>query len=70
MSGSRRIAVTLLALILGGASHPHVAAPKEWGQFRLNAANNAVLDGDLETSWSIETGGGFSSSPALTGQTL
>lgn len=40
-------------------------APHEWLQFRLNQSNNAVLAGTLAVTWSLKTGGGFSSSPAI-----
>lgn len=66
---SRCIAALLVVLLLGVSRSP-VSAPREWVQFRLNAANNAVLSGDLETSWTLTTNGGFSSSPALAGHTL
>jgi outer membrane protein assembly factor BamB len=42
----------------------------QWTQFRLNPTNNAVLSGDLETTWSIHTGAPFSSSPTLIGTML
>jgi outer membrane protein assembly factor BamB len=60
----------VLAFLLLGAAHNGVQSPPEWRQFRLNAANNAVLPGNLETSWIVRTDGGFSSSPALVDGTL
>jgi outer membrane protein assembly factor BamB len=53
----------LAALMMG------VVAPA-WTQFRMGPANNAVLGGDLETTWKIETGGQISASPTLIDETL
>ena len=58
------------ALLLCGVTHASVDSPREWVQFRLNANNNAVLTGTLETTWLVRTSGGFSSSPALVDGTL
>ena len=41
-----------------------------WTQFRLGPQNNAVVDGSLETSWRIETGGQISASPTFVNGTL
>ena len=47
------------------------AAPRAiWTQFRLNPQNNAVIAGDLSTSWSFETGFAISASPAIDGTRL
>lgn len=53
--------IAAIAPALSGAAPP----PQQWSQFRLNAANNAVLAGDLEASWRVPTGAAFSSSPTL-----
>ena len=52
-----------VALLTSGSGT--VNAPHEWLQFRLNQSNNAVLAGTLAVTWSLKTGGGFSSSPAI-----
>ncbi len=39
--------------------------PGTWSQFRLDGSNNAVVSGDLSTSWSVETGAPISASPTL-----
>lgn len=44
--------------------------PGAWTQFRLSGSNNAVLPGTLQTAWQIQTGGAFSSSPAIAGSVL
>jgi outer membrane protein assembly factor BamB len=41
-----------------------------WTQFRMGPQNNAVVDGDLNASWRIETGGQISASPTIEGGTL
>lgn len=38
-----------------------------WGQFRHNIGNNNVVRGTLSTSWTVQTGGTFSSSPSVVG---
>ena len=45
-------------------------APNEWTMFRLVPSANAVVAGDLETSWTLETGSSISSSPTIAGDTL
>lgn len=60
-------AATLLAASAGSSSEQ---APGDWTQFRLNAANNAAVAGTLRASWTIRTGGGFSSSPTTDSVTL
>ncbi|MGZ3516962.1 MAG: outer membrane protein assembly factor BamB family protein [Vulcanimicrobiaceae bacterium] len=57
----------MAAVIFPGSA---TLSPAEWTQFRLNSANNAVLSGNLETSWNLRTGAPFSSSPTLVGSTL
>lgn len=47
-----------------------VNSPHDWTQFRLQDGNNVAMAGTLETSWSITTGGAFSSSPTLAGGVL
>jgi outer membrane protein assembly factor BamB len=37
----------------------------DWTQFRLNASNNAVLPGNLNAHWEVETGGSISASPTF-----
>lgn len=46
-----------------------VVAPA-WTQFRMGPENNAVLDGTLQTSWRLETGGQISASPTIVDDTL
>jgi outer membrane protein assembly factor BamB len=41
-----------------------------WTQFRMGPQNNAVVDGTLEASWRIETGGQISASPTFADGTL
>lgn len=41
-----------------------------WTQFRLGPQNNAVVDGSLNASWRIETGGQISASPTTVDGTL
>lgn len=53
-----------------GPSATDAFAPRAWTEFRLNAANNAVVPGTLATSWDVQTNGAFSSSPTLVGRTL
>lgn len=65
-----RVAGLASWLLLLGATRASVTSPPEWVQFRLNADNNAVLPGNLETAWLVSTDGGFSSSPALVDGTL
>lgn len=52
-----------VALLTSGSGT--VNAPHEWLQFRLNQNNNAVLPGTLSVAWTVKTGAGFSSSPAI-----
>jgi len=58
----------LLAAVL--AAPALLNSPGAWTQFRLNAANNAVVSGTLAVSWTRATGGGYSSSPVLVDGTL
>jgi outer membrane protein assembly factor BamB len=44
--------------------------PGNWTTFRLNPSNNVVLDGTLDATWEAVTGGGISSSPTVSGNTL
>ncbi len=46
-----------------------VVAPA-WTQFRLGPQNNAVVAGNLETAWRIETSGQISASPTVIDETL
>ena len=41
-----------------------------WTQFRLGPQNNAVVDGTLNASWRIETGGQISASPTMVDGTV
>jgi outer membrane protein assembly factor BamB len=60
-------------LVLAVALLPHftvtrtrvAAMPTQWTEFRLNAENNPVIAFDGAPSWSVETHGPFSSSPAI-----
>jgi outer membrane protein assembly factor BamB len=62
----------LAALAFFRAAGPVLAdpTPENWTTFRLNPSNNVVLDGSLETTWKITTGGGISSSPTVSGDTM
>jgi outer membrane protein assembly factor BamB len=44
--------------------------PHEWTQFRMGADNNAVIAGDVSTTWHIDTHGQISASPSLVDGTL
>ena len=46
-----------------------VVAPA-WTQFRMGPQNNAVLDGTLQATWRLETGGQISASPTIVDDTL
>jgi outer membrane protein assembly factor BamB len=41
-----------------------------WTQFRMGPQNNAVLDGTLQATWRLETGGQISASPTIVDDTL
>src|SRR5580704_7953841 len=41
-----------------------------WTQFRLGPQNNAVVDGSLNASWRVETGGQISASPTTVDGTI
>jgi outer membrane protein assembly factor BamB len=61
-----------MALLLLAADPPFTVqtpAP-DWTQFRLTRGNEARVPGTLEVNWTIHTGGGFSSSPIVRGETL
>jgi outer membrane protein assembly factor BamB len=58
------------AVALVSASTVTVNSPSDWTQFRLQNSNNVAMNGTLETSWQIVTGGTFSSSPTLAGGVL
>lgn len=47
-----------------------VNSPSDWTQFRLQNSNNVAMNGTLESTWRIVTGGPFSSSPTLAGGVL
>jgi outer membrane protein assembly factor BamB len=76
MNARRRVlaaCVTIVLVMLAAdcsASPGPLADVVAWTQFRLNQANNAVVDGSLRAFWRVETGGAFSSSPAVAGHTL
>lgn len=42
-----------------------VNSPSDWTQFRLQNSNNVAMNGTLQSTWRIVTGGPFSSSPTL-----
>lgn len=63
MNVIRILAVCALSSLLLCA--PAFAA--DWTQFRLNDANNAVLPGNLNVQWQVETGGPISASPTSAG---
>lgn len=58
---------SLTALAVASAMQP--PAP-QWTQFRLDGSHNVVVDQPLDTSWTTVTGGGISSSPAVSGSLL
>lgn len=47
-----------------------LVGPTAWTQFRLNPANNVVVDGSLSATWRVSTGGPISSSPTIAGGRL
>jgi outer membrane protein assembly factor BamB len=63
-----------LALIGALALLPAVASaqpvPDDWTIFRLGPSNDVVLDGDLDTTWHVVTGGPISASPTTSKSTL
>jgi outer membrane protein assembly factor BamB len=63
-----------LALVAAGCSAYSFDRPApagaQWTQFRLNGRHDATLPGSLRVAWRTETGGGFSSSPAIVGSTV
>lgn len=44
--------------------------PGDWTQFRLNPQHDATLPGNLRVSWRVQTGAGYSSSPAVAANTV
>lgn len=52
------VALACPALATSGAS-------TDVTQFRMNAANNAVVGGNLRAAWTFETGGPISASPTV-----
>jgi len=46
------------------------ALAPSWTQFRIGPENNAVVAGDLQTAWRLETGGQISASPTVVDGTL
>ena len=70
---TNRIVTSIFAIAALGGCARFVPSSNEvaaWPQFRLNAANNVVLPGSLETTWSAESGGPISASPSVVGSTL
>lgn len=75
MSARRRFLAASITLVLAAlaadcSASPALVALASWPQFRLNAANNAVVGGTLRAYWRLHTGGAFSSSPTLSGTML
>lgn len=66
--GSACSALAVCAIVL--ASNVSVNSPQNWTQFRLENSNNVAMSGTLSANWRINTGGAFSSSPALAGGVL
>lgn len=62
-------AVACSAAVAVAASLP-AAQSANWVAFRINPANNAVVDSDLHARWRVVTGAPISSSPTLSGTTL
>src|SRR5579872_2318919 len=64
--------ILVVALLPHIASAPKdtVAMPREWTKFRLNPQNDPVIAYAGAPSWSIETHGPFSSSPAIVNATV
>lgn len=44
--------------------------PGDWTQFRYDPSSNVAIDGSLQASWKVVTGGPISSSPTVEGSTL
>ena len=59
-----------LAAICTGVASAAPPPPAQWTQFRQNPAHDPAIFRGLETSWRLETHGGFSASPTLVGDTL
>lgn len=64
-----------LLFVLTACSSPAAAPqrsphPGDWTQFRLNPQHDATLPGNLRVSWRVQTDGGYSSSPAVAGNTV
>jgi outer membrane protein assembly factor BamB len=76
----RRRFLELLASVaaLAGAAYAAAVAaapngltpPAAWTQFRLADSNNVVIPGTLQARWRLNTGGPYSSSPAIAGGIL
>jgi outer membrane protein assembly factor BamB len=70
-----RIAVALARLLcISVAAGTMVAAApvenRDWVAFRMSPTNNAVIDGEGESRWTVVTGASISSSPTVGGSTL
>ena len=59
-------AVAVLPRVAGSQTAP-APMPKAWTQFRLNDSANPVIAYNGTPSWTVQTDGGFSSSPAIVG---
>jgi outer membrane protein assembly factor BamB len=52
-------------LFLAAAALTQLWPVSSWFQFRHNVGNNDVVRGTLSTTWQVQTGGSFSSSPSV-----
>ncbi len=65
------LAVGAAAVLAGPAFATAGSTPvNDVTEFRLNAANNAVVAGDVRANWTFETGGPISASPTVVGGVL
>lgn len=72
LAGTRVAAAMLAAFAaIAVARAAMVQTSEEWTQFRLDGTHNVVLaNTPLDVSWTAVTGGGISSSPAVSGTTM
>src|SRR5579863_7509908 len=59
-----------MSILVGSLAIMLAVVDPAWTQFRMGPANNAVVDGALEASWRLETGGQISASPTIVDGTL
>jgi outer membrane protein assembly factor BamB len=67
---SAALLFALTACVSTAPAPQRSAQPGDWTQFRLNPQHDATLPGNLRASWRVQTDGGYSSSPAVAGNTV